>query len=714
MSNNLAYGGVLYPNSSFHIDAVYPSYKAAQIAATEGDGVLIGRYVLVAYCDTAFGQDDRNILETAAFVNKDDASYEYDGTDEEKQYVLNFIADKYISYDRHILRKVYKNEVLQYEDIASLNSTLSDKSITVRGVTANDTILSLTELTDNGGGILSTSLDLKHDENRQITLKGKGDTQVGNTTLNTYDIVKENISTDAYLKWDDTEQKVYIDLSNLVNDDNQILSMVNEKIGTTLTIDYFTETESGVRKIGLRGKDDYLISSFDATDFIKDSFLQSVSYDKVSQTLSFVFTTENGAQQVENVSFDMINAGNGINIDTPMVEGTEDNPQYEPPTISINIDNNSDGYSIDGEAQINYLTVGPNGLKLSGINNAIDEAEQRATGTSTVKSGDTVLSYNSNNKELSTTLNLKHANKQISLTGIDNNQVGNTILDTYEIVSENVNTENDPYLSWVDGKLKLDLTSIDNALNTLEDEELIAFNPSAKITWTNTGSFEVGTKITPNYSISFTDGKYKYPLPNGTAIESSIDEYSVNLNNETRTTASAEFREITITENINLTGTATVNFRASDVTPVSNLGRKKPDSKYNGQDVTLNSITITGYREGCFYGAQPSKIEEWDSQKIRELSKMNSNYITNKKLILNIPEGTQTIVIACPADKTGPKYVLNTTVNAPMTELFGINKFKETVFVEGANNYDAIEYNLWIYQPAEPYSSPATLEITLG
>ena len=58
--------------------------------------------------------------------------------------------------------------------------------------------------------------------------------------------------------------------------------------------------------------------------------------------------------------------------------------------------------------------------------------------------------------------------------------------------------------------------------------------------------------------------------------------------------------------------------------------------------------------------------------------------------------------------------VLNTTVNADMTESF----IKQTVKVAGADNDTsskyAKDYNVWVYTPAEAYGSTAALTITLG
>ena len=61
--DNLIYGGILYPNSSFHIDKVYNSFAEANESA-ENDGVLVGRYVLIAYTERALEQWERVFAES--------------------------------------------------------------------------------------------------------------------------------------------------------------------------------------------------------------------------------------------------------------------------------------------------------------------------------------------------------------------------------------------------------------------------------------------------------------------------------------------------------------------------------------------------------------------------------------------------------------------------------------------------------------------------
>jgi hypothetical protein len=77
----------------------------------------------------------------------------------------------------------------------------------------------------------------------------------------------------------------------------------------------------------------------------------------------------------------------------------------------------------------------------------------------------------------------------------------------------------------------------------LADKNVIKSTPIANVTWRGNGSFEAGTQATLSYSISFTDGKYKYwssqdktnsgKEPN---MGSNLQTDSVQFNGETKNT----------------------------------------------------------------------------------------------------------------------------------------------------------------------------------
>lgn len=280
------------PNTSFTFDHIYCSYKEAQDALTktgeDKDQVLIGRYVLVAYCEQALKQDVRNHIESLA---NSDMPNPYPATTSEYNYFQNFIADNKVSYDRIVLRKVYQDNVYTYQPIASLNSTLSDESITVRGVKNQGAqqILHLSPITGEEPGILSTNLNIQ------------------------------------------------------------------------------TATHDGSTYIQLVGTNG-VISEIDADDFIADGVLGNVEFKQDTNELLFTWNVWDAANDkyitnTKSIKLDDILqpyiAGNGITISNTM--GAKD------AKINIKIDSNSE----------KFLSVDTSGLKLSGIQGAIDAVKNQ-------------------------------------------------------------------------------------------------------------------------------------------------------------------------------------------------------------------------------------------------------------------------------------------------------------------------------------------------
>lgn len=110
-----------------------------------------------------------------------------------------------------------------------------------------------------------------------------------------------------------------------------------------------------------------------------------------------------------------------------------------------------------------------------------------------------------------------------------------------------------------------------------------------------------------------------------------------------------------------------------------------------------------------FYGASTDK-PTLDSAAIRALTPTGKAYAAGTLTIV-VPAGAQRVVIACIADKTGVTKVINeTAMNADVTATFA----KSTVSVEGAEGYTAVDYNVWVFEPAVAYENAATLVVTLG
>ena len=247
---------------------------------------------------------------------------------------------------------------------------------------------------------------------------------------------------------------------------------------------------------------------------------------------------------------------------------------------------------------------------------------------------------------------------------------------------------------------------------------------------TDTGNFELGSKIkTFTWNGTYTDGSYEYgylnadgSVNNDTAAGCTAS-YSVSSSVEGTKSGDTVDGTWTITNPITIDSessksygsiTNVCTYSESDRTPVNNIGDSVDGQIASSSITETKSISVTGYREGYFYGSlttakDPSALTSDD---IRGLNKSGAKYGKSSKSY-TVPVGAAMVIFACPKTSKGVTDVLNTTVNANMNDAFGISN-PTVVSVEGANGYAAVDYNVWTFTPAEAYGSTAALSITLG
>ena len=247
--------------------------------------------------------------------------------------------------------------------------------------------------------------------------------------------------------------------------------------------------------------------------------------------------------------------------------------------------------------------------------------------------------------------------------------------------------------------------------------------PAVTISLANAKDVEAGTTVNPSFTGTLSAGSYTYgPATGVVASEWTITENGrVNAEGEaangTKTVTAAKATgtfdpfKIAAGQTYKLNATATHN---AGVVAKDNVGgTSNPEVKIAAGTKTGTSSAYTGYQQGHFIGTVTT-AGTVTSAIIRALStKKNGNYAAGN-VNITVPVGAASIIIACPVGKTGMTKVLNTTVNADMTESF----VKSTVKVAGADGDTssayAKDYNVWVYTPAEAYGSTAALTITLG
>ena len=230
--------------------------------------------------------------------------------------------------------------------------------------------------------------------------------------------------------------------------------------------------------------------------------------------------------------------------------------------------------------------------------------------------------------------------------------------------------------------------------------------PSVAITANKMKAYEVGTKVTPDYTATFNSGKYQYGPATGVAVTA----WSVtDTDSHELTTTTGTFPELTVGDNTNYKITATATY-GDGVAPKTNLGNEYAAGKIQAGSKSKDSAAITGYRS-FFYGVV--KTDVLNSAVIRGLTNGGAyNSAKTLTVTVNGADGVG-IVVAVPADstRTGVKEVLLTTsMNADITADYVVST---PVDVEGANGYTAKSYKIYFYKPAK-LTSGQSHKITLA
>ncbi len=275
-------------------------------------------------------------------------------------------------------------------------------------------------------------------------------------------------------------------------------------------------------------------------------------------------------------------------------------------------------------------------------------------------------------------------------------------------------------------------------------------NPTCDISIASQSNKEIGSTVNSfTWSRSYTDGSYGFGRYGDTKTKSAGCELSsstVTCSKEltdASTALSATSGTAYLTTPVTLgigsntiaTMNLTCNYEASPYEPANNIGGKATEKSpiAAGSKTDSATLTVSGYRQALYIGTTTQErasdsitsdflkgVEKVDGKAIFSSLKNETQTNNNKKTgtySITVPVGAKTIVIASydPSSNASLSQVLNTTVNADMTESF--NKTKLTgVMVNGATDADAAKgkFTVWTFSPAEPYGSTAALTIKIA
>ena len=230
--------------------------------------------------------------------------------------------------------------------------------------------------------------------------------------------------------------------------------------------------------------------------------------------------------------------------------------------------------------------------------------------------------------------------------------------------------------------------------------------PSVSVTCSQMGNYEVGTQVTPQFSVSLNAGNYQYgPATGVTATAYAVTDTDDNDSDQ----ASGSFPQITVADDENYSISATVTHTEGAV-PKTNLGNDYAAGKIAAGSKSATKGTITGHRKS-FYGTTTDKGAATTSAIIRGLAGKSSGALKDgSTFTVPIPVGALRVLIAYPAtlrDITSIKDVNG--MNAEIKTGFTLSR----VQVEGANAYSAIEYKVYTMDFAAANDTANTYSVTI-
>lgn len=248
--------------------------------------------------------------------------------------------------------------------------------------------------------------------------------------------------------------------------------------------------------------------------------------------------------------------------------------------------------------------------------------------------------------------------------------------------------------------------SLDKLLESIFTKELNPSKPtpSCGITLANSGAKEVGTVFTPSYTATFDKKSYAY-APTNTGV--TVTSWNItDSNGVEKASATGSFEAFTVSETTNYKVMATVTY-SNGVIPKTNLGNDYPASQIKaGTTAQATSAAVTGYRN-WFYGYKNSSgvltISNLDSAAIRGLTARNGSFPATIDT-----NGMQQMFFAIPKGKKTAVKCSNNVNGAPCT------MGKTEVYVEGANGYTAIAYDVWYVNSASADSGANTYKIVVS
>ena len=227
--------------------------------------------------------------------------------------------------------------------VTKVNQNNGKITVTRGEVTSNDKTVKMTDGT-NGGFDVAVNIDgttiIKNASSGVLSVASGALTQYkGSNAIKVSEVDPENNKT----------------VSLSINSNDKVLTQSNDGLFANINLTW--DNEQGLKLIG---KDSIEIATIPAADFIKDGMLDNATYDEETHKITLTFNTAAGKQPIElNLSdlVDTYEAGNGLELTGNVF------------SIKKSAEADSEG----------FLKVGTDGIKVSGVQDAINTAAAKAS-----------------------------------------------------------------------------------------------------------------------------------------------------------------------------------------------------------------------------------------------------------------------------------------------------------------------------------------------
>lgn len=234
--------------------------------------------------------------------------------------------------------------------VTKVNQNNGKITVTRGEVTSKDKTVKMTDGTD-GGFDVAVNIDgttiIKNASSGVLSVASGALTQYkGSNAVKVSEVDPENNKT----------------VSLSINSNDKVLTQSNDGLFANINLTW--DNEQGLKLIG---KDSIEIATIPAADFIKDGMLDKATYDEETHKITLTFNTAAGKQPIElNLSdlVDTYEAGNGLGLTGNVF------------SVKKSTEEDSEG----------FLKVGTDGVKVSGIQDAINTAAAKASNKITEKS----------------------------------------------------------------------------------------------------------------------------------------------------------------------------------------------------------------------------------------------------------------------------------------------------------------------------------------